>query len=178
MKARYIITQSDDTQIDPQYYFWMDSGEIQVKFTDDVKKATTFASVELAEKTREAIVKIMHSRRVYDCNIEVVIHPDDVKKGKPVEAPPPPPPEPPRVENTEVDTDSLKWKPCTPNCGLTFEVATVGNRAFYRYKEPDGTVAITLEDGKAVNGMYCKRQQELRNKAISEFEAKNGIRSS
>lgn len=172
MKERYIITQSDDTQINPFYYAWMDSSVPDVKFTDSLSKATTFHTAELAEKTKETIIKIMHSKRVYDCSIEVVVHPDDAKKSETSAAPVSLPPESEQSVSKGFDFDGLVWKKCSPDCGLIFEVATDGNRVFYRYKEPDGTVGITLEDGKAVNGMYCARLKELRDRALEKWERK------
>lgn len=77
MQKRYIIIQSDDTRIDPLYYAWMDRASIDVKWTDNLSRATTFATSELAERTRDDLIKLMHSKRVYDCNIEVAVHPKD-----------------------------------------------------------------------------------------------------
>lgn len=156
MQKRYIIIQSDDTRIDPLYYAWMDRASSDVKWTDNLSHATTFASEALAKSTREDLIKLMHNKRVYDCNIEVTLHPKD----KPVEpSQPTAQPMPTEQPAEEVITDwgepRMSFRDVKGNILLALYMKKKEGGLIYAYGRAGEPPKVVSKDGEAVMKAFC-----------------------
>ena len=157
MSRKYRIILHDDTMMDKRYYVAKDSAMKQIQWTDVPKNATTFGTIELANKVRESLLKLCSSEHAETCSIEI----EEIAPAEPA---------PPKTEAEKPAEDNSVWSSRISVFGISFELAKTNEGMRYRYKDENGLIHPESSNGKEVAKSFCSRLYGYLCVCIDRFE--------